>query len=234
MTESEGPRELGRQFRRYVLEFTVIFLGVSLSFAAENIREAWRDRATEHESLGRVVRGMENDLRDFGINASTAEAGAESIAWIHAQVGGEPPLRDSLERHLNRVMLCSVMAANSSEYESLKSSGDLRVLSDVDFREDLTALYELYPLVAGIHIQDCAAREGVFEPVMDVLRIEPSGAFPSVRVDGDVAEILTNRQFLNSLSLSHSIRVVLGRLDRDLIDRLEDLKARALELLAEG
>jgi hypothetical protein len=234
MTESEQPSQRERRLRQYAAEFVVIFLSVSLSFTAENIREDRQNRAVEGESLGRLVRGMENDLRDFQINARVAEAGAEAITWIHAQGEGEPPLRDSLENHLSQFLVCSVMAANSSEYESLKSSGDLRVLRDLDFRESLTALYEMYPLVSDLHMQDCANREAVLEPVMDALRIDPARAFPRVRIDGDVTEILTNRRFLNYLSMAHSGRVVLGSLDRELISQLEDLRTRALELLADS
>ena len=125
------------------------------------------------------------------------------------------------------------MAANSSEYESLKSSGDLRLLRDMDFRQSLTAHYELYPLVSRLHVEDCQGPLDQIEFIEDEIRLDPDGYCYRVRIVGSVEDIMTNRRFLNALTKSRFSRNVLRTYNEFLITRLEALRARALELLQE-
>ena len=229
--QSEQQVQRGRSLRRYVVEFFVIFLGVSLSFFAENVRENRQDRLAERESLRRLVRDIDSDLTDFRGNLETAEAGLEAVDWILSMQDSAAPPRDSLELRLRRFLVCSVMVANASEYESLKNSGDLRLLSDTEFRHDLTTHYELYPIVAQLHSRDCEEPLETIELIEDQLSLDPDGFYYRVRIVGNVEDVMTNRRFRNALTKSRFSRNVVRYYNDLLISRLEALRAQALELL---
>ena len=64
------------------------------------------------------------------------------------------------------------MAANSSEYESLKASGGLDRIRDAEFRQRLTVNYERYPQLVDQHDRDCERMLVVLQHVADEVRIE--------------------------------------------------------------
>ena len=219
-----------RRLRRYAAEFVVIFLGVSLSFLAENVREARADRAAERASLVRLVRDMESDLADFPGNLERAHEGIAAIGWIQTAQDGALPAKDSLEHYLEGILVCSAMAANSSEYESLKASGSLRLIRDVEFRQALTENYERYQALSQQHVTDCEAQLDPLEPIADQIRIRSDR---SVEIVGDVEAIMTNGRFFLALSGVRGRRGAIAGNNRSRIDALEKLRARALELLGE-
>lgn len=206
----------------------MIFLGVSLSFVAENVRETRADRAAERAALTRLIQDMESDLDDFPGNADRALLGIESIEWIMTPREGTIPAMDSLEYHLANVLVCSHMRANTSEYQSLKGSGNLRLIRDSEFRRALTANYEAYPLLADLHWIDCESQQVPFESVADHIRIRPDR---SIEVVGEAEQILGNGPFLLALAGLRGRRgaIVVG--NRQRIEALESLRDRARQLL---
>ena len=231
MSETTEHSPAGHRVMRYAAEFVVIFMGVSLSFFAENLREGRADRVAERESLLRLVRDMESDLADFPGNLERATAGIASIEWIQRAQDGERPSVDSLEHHLASYLVCSAMAANSSEYESLKASGGLRLIRDMDFRQALTANYEGYAYLSELHLIDCESMVSPLDHVAEHVRVQPADYFFEVRVVGGVDGILTNRRFLNELSQVSVRRGAIAARVEGRVQALEDLRGRALELL---
>lgn len=225
---ADRSRPAGARLARYLAEFVVIFLGVSLSFVAENVREARADRASERAALTRLLQDMESDLADFPGNADRALLGIRSIDWITTPREGTMPAMDSLEHHLGNVLVCSHMMDNTSEYQSLKGSGNLRLIRDSEFRRALTANYEAYPLLADLHWIDCEHQQVPFESVADHIRIRPDR---SVEVVGDAEQILGNGPFLLALSALRGRRGAIVANSRERIEALESLRDRARQLL---
>ena len=69
LAQPTGGIAMAREMRavRYLTEFAIIFLGVSLSFLAEDLREDRRERAAERESIQRLVQDLESN--DFAADS---------------------------------------------------------------------------------------------------------------------------------------------------------------------
>jgi len=216
----------------YLAEFVVVFLGVSLSFFAENVREERAERAMERASLERLVRDMDQDLADFPGNLQRLEAGMAAIDRLLEARDDPAPSPDSVSADLSDFLQCSIMVANTSEYESLKASGGLNRIQDADFRQRLTENYEMYPDLKAWHRADCTRMEEILEYVADELRIGVVGTDWDVRVVGPVERVTGDRRFQAALASLKAERGVLAGFISDRIEMVGRLRARALELLS--
>lgn len=218
---------------RYLAEFLVVFLGVTLSFVAENVREDRAERALERESLRRIAADLEEDLSDLPGNAVTARRGVAAIAWLQASNEEIQPSADSVVHYLKQYLTCSLVFANSSEYESLKSSGGLSRIQNVSFRQALTLHYERYPQMIQLHDRDCDTMMDPIEHITDQVRIISTATALQISLTGSVTEIVTNQRFRNALSEQSILRLMIGQVVDQRVRQLERLRDDALSLLAE-
>ena len=217
----------GHQAVRYVAELVVIFVGVSLSFAAENIREARSDRLLERQSIERLNRDMDQDLADFPVNVRTLERGIEAINWLQAAQDGPTPPADSVAHYLRQYLFCAVMRANAAEYESLKWSGGLNRISDTEFRQLLALNYQDYSMMADLHLQDCNRGAEIVALVAEEVRLEVGEGGWRATVVGDPRSIVQNRRFQNALASHEALRGYVVSMLVQSLERLEELKRQA-------
>ena len=223
-----GPRS----WHGYALELLVVFAGVWLSLLAENWRENRSLREAERVSLIRLARDMEVDITDMKGNQARAATGLEAGAWIKARSRPPYPPADSLGMKLSEYFTCSMLSVNTSEYTALRSSGLLNNLRDDDFRQKLVAHYESYEFLGGLHAQDCDLMFGATEAIQ--AEVDLTGNVEKLRIDavvtGTPAAILMNPAFRRSIGIGQLDRSFLVVLIDRRIKRLEELRARALEL----
>ena len=199
--------ERTRRWIRYFAEFAVIFLGVSLSFFAEDLRENRRDRQAERASLVRLRSDLTNS--DFETELERADQAIAGIARILTARDSLRPSADSLGSWLSDAVACTPSVVNRSEYESLRSSGRLSLLRDSDLRRLLTAHYERYNAVLDLSARDCDF--SFMRTIASQVRLEPRWVSPRYIVTGDVNAILGNDVFMMDVGhtnqLKHLLRV---------------------------
>ena len=197
--------ERGRRWARYFAEFVVIFLGVSLSFFAEDLRENRRDRQDERASLVRLRSNLtESDFRNEVTRANQSRSGIERLL---AARDSAPPPADSLGAWLSDAAACTPIVVNRSEYESLRSSGRLNLLEDADLRRLLTAHYERYNAVLELSRRDCDF--SYMRSIASHVRVVPRFAYPRYVVTGDVGSILGDDTFMLEIGHLHQLKRVL-------------------------
>ena len=224
----------GSRLLRYAGEFAVVFLGVTLSFVAENYREAQAERRLEGESIERLRRDFVQDLSDFPGNLERAEAGLAAIDWLLGVRGAAAPSTDSVAHYLGQFLLCSGMMANTSEYESLKASGGLNRIQNEEFRQQLTLNYERYPQLAALHDLDCQKTWEIIRLVSAEVHLVPSGYETDVTVTGSAAGVIEDREFQAALVGQRFRRLGLRSLIRQRLAQLERLSETADSFLAGG
>lgn len=199
------PSERSRSWIRYLAEFVVIFLGVSMSFVAEDLRENRRDHQAERASLERLLTDLTNS--DF---ATELERSDESIAGIERILAARDSVRpsaDSLGLWLTAAVACTPSVVNRSEYESLRSSGRLSLLSDPDLRRLLTAHYERWDAVLDFGRQDCDF--SFMRSIASHVSLEPRWVSPEYVVTGDVGAILGHPVFMMDVGHRNQLKQLL-------------------------
>jgi hypothetical protein len=160
---------------RYGVELLVVFVGVWLSLLAEGWRQDRQEARGERESIARLSRDLEFDVRDLRSNLVRAEAGIAAGTWLlsHDLRSVAP---DSLGAILWPLRACSRFIENASEYQSLKAAGKLGLIKNADARQRLVELYESREFLKWMHEIDCQQSSALFElisPLVEYRDLRP-------------------------------------------------------------
>jgi hypothetical protein len=155
---------LRKLLSRYGVELIVVFVGVWLSLLAEGWRQDRQEARGERESIARLSRDLEFDVRDLRSNLVRAESGIAAGTWLltHDLRSVTP---DSLGAMLWPLRACSRFIENASEYQSLKAAGKLGLIKNADARQRLVELYESREFLKWMHEIDCQESSALFEAI---------------------------------------------------------------------
>ena len=128
---------------KYLLEFLVIVIGISLSFYVEEIDKQKDKEEFKNQSLNRILQNLEGDIRDNKWNSKTVSKSIESGEWIYKNRNKlKKHSRDSIGFHLARANnFLTVFVDNQEEYTTLKSSGYLELIENESIVKSLQNKY---------------------------------------------------------------------------------------------
>ena len=128
---------------KYLLEFLVIVIGISLSFYIEKENEnTYRDNL-KNQSLKRILENIADDTRDFKFNQEALKRAIHSTNWI---IDRNRKLkmysRDSIGFHLNRaIYFNTIFVDNQEEYRGLQNSGLMEMIENENLVSNIQGKY---------------------------------------------------------------------------------------------
>ena len=128
---------------KYLLEFLVIVIGISISFYIEKENEkTYRDNL-KNQSLKRILENIADDTRDFEFNQKAIRRAIHSTNWI---IDRKRKLkmysRDSIGFHLNRaVYYNTIFVDNQEEYRGLQNSGLMEMIENENLVSTIQGKY---------------------------------------------------------------------------------------------
>ena len=128
---------------KYLLEFLVIVIGISLSFYIEKENEnTYRDNL-KNQSLKRILENIADDTRDFKFNHEALKRAIHSTNWI---IDRNRKLkiysRDSIGFHLNRaIYFNTIFVDNQEEYRGLQNSGLMEMIENENLVSTIQGKY---------------------------------------------------------------------------------------------
>ena len=128
---------------KYLLEFLVIVIGISISFYIEKINEnTYRDNL-KNQSLKRILENIADDTRDFEFNQKAIRRAIHSTNWI---IDRKRKLkmysRDSIGFHLNRaIYFNTIFVDNQEEYRGLQNSGLMEMIENENLVSTIQGKY---------------------------------------------------------------------------------------------
>ena len=128
---------------KYLLEFIVIVIGISLSFYVEEIDKQKDKEEFKNQSLNRILQNLESDIRDNKWNLKAVSKSIESGEWIYKNRKKlKKYSRDSIGFHLARANgFTTIFVDNQEEYSTLKSSGYLELIENESIVKSLQNKY---------------------------------------------------------------------------------------------
>ncbi len=157
-------KKLGLGWPKYAAEFGVVFLGVWMSLVAEGWRQDRQDRSAERLALEGIVQELAADVQDMESNLERARRGLSSATWLVANRTLLPEAA-SVATALTEIGPCSFPFMASSQYTTLKSSGDLNLIHNRRLRSGIAEVYELRNFLEWLHERDCLESSGLFDAV---------------------------------------------------------------------
>lgn len=110
---------------KYFLEFSVIVIGISISFYVENYNDAMKKEKLKNQSLNRIKENLKVDNRDKKFNYNAHKQSLESSNWLLKNRNDLGKFsRDTIGFHLSKAInYITYFVDNQEEYKTIQNSG---------------------------------------------------------------------------------------------------------------
>ncbi len=137
-------------------ETLVIVLGVLLALGLDDFWTARQERDLELQYLRRVQADVRADIDYIDqVVRERLDIKLQSLAVIAPIVRGQEPVPENVESFLRNVALGGLLGASSTHwvrdttFEDLKSTGNLRLIRNVDLRQKILRYYAAFDTLYG-------------------------------------------------------------------------------------
>ncbi len=139
-----------RTFSNFFVELLLIILGVLSALAVENFRESISDKTKEKEYLLALRDAIQSDTavikKETQRCFSKQNACAVILQLVEGDTQAEIP-QDKLEDMTASIVMLIDPVYNTAIYEDLKSSGNLKIISNNELRNSVISYYaDLYKI----------------------------------------------------------------------------------------
>ena len=134
--------------RSYLAEFVVVFVGVALAFAVDNLREAHNDCIVGDQYLSAFRQDLTADLQMLQDQQDARQAQLRNARTVLEFFEGRPNDPASFFEAYWPVLWELRTIPNRNTMDEVLSSGSLRLIRDAKIRADLLSLYATYATIA--------------------------------------------------------------------------------------
>ena len=128
---------------KYLFEFFVIVVGVSISFYVENYNEAMKKEKLKNQSLSRILENIKVDKNDNKWNYNAHNESLKSTGWLLKKRSNLKAFsRDSIGFHLSKAInFITYFIDNKEEYKTIQSSGYIEFIQNENLVKSLQSKY---------------------------------------------------------------------------------------------
>jgi len=216
--------------RAYLAELIVVFVGVALAFAVDNLREARNDRAVGDEYLSAFRQDLTADLQMLQNQLDARRAQLSNARTVLEFFEGRPIDPAVFFEAYWPVLWDLRTVPNRNTMDEALSSGSLRLIRDAEIRSGLLDLYASYAAIAIF--EDHMARD------FDMYLYDPTFSSIPIQFEGPWNDTPTSRKDVETLlgdrRVENGLRLIVANLDLDhesLLPRLELARSQVEQLL---
>jgi uncharacterized membrane protein YqjE len=216
--------------RSYLAELVVVFVGVALAFAVDNLREARNDRIVGDQYLSAFRQDLAADLQMLQEQQKARQAQLTNARALLEFFEGRPSDPAGFFDTYWPVLMELRTIPNRNTMDEVLSSGSLRLIRDAKIRTGLLNLYATYTDIA--FFEEHMARD------FDVYLYDPTFSSIPVQFEGPWNDTPANRQAVATLlgdrRIENGLRLIVVNLDPDresLLALLEKAESQVEQLL---
>jgi len=216
--------------RHHIVELVVVFVGVALAFAVENLREDLNERAVGEQYLAGFRADLLADLELINAQQESRRDQLKKSMVVLEFFEGRPTNPQQFFEAYYSAIYNRYTVPNRNTMNEILSSGNLRLIRNADVRSRLLDLYVTYSRIA--RIEEHMARDFdmyLYDPTFSRIRANPLGPWE------DTPE---NRRAIDSLfediRIENGFRLLVANLEipkTGLLDELELVHSQVEELL---
>lgn len=130
-------------FIKYLIEFLVIVIGISLSFYVDSYNEKKYKENLKNQSLYRILQNIKYDIKDNLFNLKIHNGSLKSANWLLRNKNNlEKFSRDSIGYHLSKAIdEITYLVDNQEEYRTLQYSGYIEFIENEELVKNLQEKY---------------------------------------------------------------------------------------------
>lgn len=233
----DNSRRLGTLFpttdtlRRYVAELVVVFVGVALAFAVENLREDLSDQAAGEQYLHGFRDDLVADLAMLKSQQEIRRSQLQSALIVLEFFEGRPIDPQRFFEAYYPVLFDHYTAPNRNTMDEVLNSGSLQLIRDTEIRSRLLDLYATYDRIARLEAHMARDFDAyLYDPTFSSIRFQVNGPWADTAENRRDVEIL-----VNDLRIENGIRLVVANLEfpgDGLLEQLDLVRLQAEHLLS--
>lgn len=135
---------IAARLKRGLFEFLLVFLAVFLGFWADSWREKLFEKERERQFMNSMYRDLKSDINDFTLNIEKSNEVIKSMHQIISLLNSSSRYDSALNiyRYARSITLNSPFyQPNQRIYETMKYSGELRLIKDKRVSDSVTSYY---------------------------------------------------------------------------------------------
>ena len=220
----------GNTLRRHFTELVVVFVGVALAFAVENLREDLSERAVGEQYLRGFREDLLADLAMLQAQREVRRSQLQNALTVLGVFEGRPVDPQRFFEAYYPVLLDQYTAPNRNTMDEVLSSGSLRLIRDAEIRTRLLDLYATYDRIG--RLEEHMARDFdsyLYDPTFSSIRLQLDGPWEDTPANQRDVETL-----LNDLRIENGVRLVVANLEMSgsgLLDQLDLVRSQVEHLL---
>jgi len=219
-----------RTLSAYLAELVVIFVGVALAFAVDNLREARNDRNIEEQYLSAFRQDLMADLQMLEKQQNDRQAQLKNARTALEFFEGRPNDPAIFFEAYWPVLWDLRTIPNRNTMDEVLSSGSLRLIRDAKIRAGLLNLYAAYATIANF--EEHMARD------FDMYLYDPTFSSIPIQFEGPWNDTPANREAVETLlrdrRVENGLRLIVANLDFDhqsLLPLLNQARSQVEQLL---
>jgi hypothetical protein len=216
--------------RRHLAELVVVFVGVALAFAVDNLRESRNERAVGDQYRSGFRQDLMADLAMLRGQQEARRAQLRNALTTLEFFEGRPIEPQSFFGAYWSVLYELRTAPNRNTMDEVLSSGGLRLIRDARIRTGLLSLYVTYARIA--RLEEHMARD------FDSYLYDPTFSRIPIQIEGPWEDTPPNRQAVETLlgdrRIENGLRLVVVNLNpegKGLLAELELARSQVERLL---
>jgi len=219
----------GGTLRHHLAELVVVFVGVALAFAVDNLREDLNERAVGEQYLSGFRQDLTADLAMLDAEQEARRAQLEEALVVLEFFEGRPIDPQAFFEAYYPALRELNTAPNRNTMDEVLSSGSLRLIRDAEVR---TALLDLYAAYARIgFLEEHMARDFdsyLYDPTFASVPFRPEGPWEDNAANRRAVEVL-----LEDLRIENGFRLVAVNLQDSggLLEELDSVRSQVERLL---
>ena len=133
---------MASNFKKYALDFIVVFLGISVSFSLNNLNEKRKDSFSENSYYFKLLEDAGQDLLNLENQIMVCEQRLNASNEILILVQNNSSIQEILSKSFNAVReMSNHFKPIDATYEDLKSSGNLKLIQDNLLKDNIINYY---------------------------------------------------------------------------------------------
>jgi hypothetical protein len=216
--------------RRHLTELIVVFVGVALAFAVENLREDLNERAVGEQYLRAFRADLLADLAMLQAQQETRRGQLKDALVVLEFFEGQTVNPQRFFEAYYSALRTQYTSPNRNTMDEVLSSGSLRLIRDANIRSRLLDLYVTYDRIA--RTEEHISRDFdtyLYDTTFSSIRLQLEGPWEDTPANRSAVDTL-----LNNLTIENGVRLIVGNLELDgagLLDELELARSQVEHLL---
>jgi len=210
-----------RILRRHLAELVVVFVGVALAFAVENLREGINERAVAAQYLSGFRRDLTADLTMLREQQEARQAQVDNAHVVLEFYDGRSIDPQPFFAAYFSALFALRTTPNRNTMDEVLNSGSLRLIRDPEIRDALLDLYAKYDEIARDedHI-DRDFDSYLYDPTFSSIPFQPEGPWRDTAENRRAVETI-----LRDLRVDNGLRLIVANVAQPGAGLLWELKA---------